>query len=99
MTVGPLTHPPWEVLRVDDSPGNVRLLQEAFRDARSTAHLCITSDGSAAPVDVGGCYELHGNCYLSKPSQLGAFEALIRMVSDFWLTAAQLPRPVERQPT
>jgi len=37
-----------EVLLVEDSPGDVRLTQEAFRDANSSIHLHVASDGVEA---------------------------------------------------
>lgn len=39
---------PIEVLLVEDSPGDVRLTQEAFRDANEFIHLHIASDGVEA---------------------------------------------------
>ena|ERR1700722_6096908 len=39
---------PLEVLLVEDSPGDVRLTQEAFRDARASIHLHVASDGIEA---------------------------------------------------
>ena len=37
-----------EVLLVEDSPGDVRLTQEAFRDANGTVNLHVASDGVEA---------------------------------------------------
>jgi chemotaxis family two-component system response regulator Rcp1 len=37
-----------EVLLVEDSPGDVRLTQEAFRDANMAIHLSVASDGVEA---------------------------------------------------
>jgi len=37
-----------EVLLVEDSPGDVRLTQEAFQEANITIHLHATSDGEEA---------------------------------------------------
>jgi two-component system, chemotaxis family, response regulator Rcp1 len=37
-----------EVLLVEDSPGDVRLTQEAFRDANTAIHLHVASDGAEA---------------------------------------------------
>jgi two-component system, chemotaxis family, response regulator Rcp1 len=37
-----------EVLLVEDSPGDVRLTQEAFREANSRIHLHVASDGLEA---------------------------------------------------
>ncbi len=39
---------PIEVLLVEDSPGDVRLTQEAFRDANRAIHLQVASDGVEA---------------------------------------------------
>jgi len=37
-----------EVLLVEDSPGDVRLTQETFRDANMSIHLHVASDGVEA---------------------------------------------------
>jgi two-component system, chemotaxis family, response regulator Rcp1 len=39
---------PIEVLLVEDSPGDVRLTQEAFREANRSIHLHVASDGVEA---------------------------------------------------
>lgn len=39
---------PIQILLVEDSPGDVRLTQEAFRDANSTARLHVAPDGVEA---------------------------------------------------
>jgi chemotaxis family two-component system response regulator Rcp1 len=39
---------PLNVLLVEDSPGDVRLTQEAFRDANRSVHLHVASDGVEA---------------------------------------------------
>jgi two-component system, chemotaxis family, response regulator Rcp1 len=139
---------PIEVLLVEDSPGDVRLTQEAFRDANSSIHLSVAADGveamafltrsgihansprpdlilldlnlpkmdgrevlahikednnlktiptvilttSDAESDIVKSYQLQANCYLTKPVQLDAFEALVKSINDFWLTKAKLPQ-------
>jgi len=50
--------------------------------------ILTTSD---AEVDIARSYELQANCYLSKPVQLDAFEALVKSINDFWLTKVKLP--------
>ena len=37
-------------------------------------------------------YELHANCYLTKPVDLEQFISIVKSVEDFWLTIVQLPR-------
>ena len=39
---------PIEVLLVEDSPGDVRLTQEAFREANAAIHLHVATDGVEA---------------------------------------------------
>src|ERR1700733_7255713 len=39
---------PLEVLLVEDSPGDVRLTQEAFREANTSIHLHVATDGVEA---------------------------------------------------
>ena len=39
---------PFEVLLVDDNPGDVRLLREAFREGRSDVRLTVAEDGEEA---------------------------------------------------
>jgi chemotaxis family two-component system response regulator Rcp1 len=135
------------VLLVEDNPGDVRLTQEAFRDATRSIHLDVVSDGVEAlaflrrqdrygkvarpdvilldlnvpkldgrevlaqiksdmslktiptiiltssdrEADILRSYELQANCYLNKPVELDAFEALVKSINDFWLTKVKLP--------
>lgn len=137
-----------QVLLVEDSPGDVRLTQEAFRSASVAIELHVACDGveamaflkreepftdaprphlvlldlnlprvdgrevlrlikaddalktiptvilttSESEADILRSYELQANCYLSKPVQFEAFEALVSSINDFWLTRVKLPR-------
>jgi two-component system, chemotaxis family, response regulator Rcp1 len=139
---------PIQVLLVEDSPGDVRLTREAFRDANTSILMHVANDGveamaflrhegihahaprpdlilldlnlpkmdgrevlvhikedddlktiptvilttSDAEADIVKSYELQANCYLTKPVQLDAFEALVKSINDFWLTKAKLPQ-------
>ena len=51
--------------------------------------ILTTSD---AEGDIAKSYQLQANCYLTKPVQLNAFEALVKSINDFWLTKAKLPQ-------
>lgn len=46
---------------------------------------------SQADDDVAKAYELHANCYVSKPVDLDAFIARMHSVEQFWLTVVRLP--------
>ena len=138
---------PIEVLLVEDSPGDVRLTRETFRDVNTSIHLHVATDGmeamaflkregvhvnaprpsiilldlnlpkmdgrevlahikedddlktiptiilttSEAEVDILKSYQLQANCYINKPVQLEAFEAIVKSVNYFWATTAKLP--------
>jgi CheY-like chemotaxis protein len=137
-----------EVLLVEDSPGDVRLTREAFREINKAVRLHVARDGveamallrregdyintprpdlilldlnlpkmdgrevlarikqddslksiptiiltsSEAEVDIARSYELHANCYLSKPVRLAEFESLVLCINDFWLTKVKFPQ-------
>ena len=49
--------------------------------------ILTTSD---AELDIVTSYELHANCYLTKPVRLEEFENLVKSVNDFWLTKVKL---------
>lgn len=136
----------FDILLVEDSPGDVRLIQEALRD-RTRNKLHVVSDGVAAmaflrreakyanaprpdlilldlnlpkkdgrevlseikdnedlrqiPVivlttsnadpDIMKSYNLHANCYVTKPTNLDQFIGVIRAIEDFWMSVAKLP--------
>jgi CheY-like chemotaxis protein len=139
---------PTTLLLVEDSPGDVRLTQEAFHNANQGVRLHVAWDGaeamaflnrqganinaprpdlilldlnlpkmdgrevlaqikeddnlktiptvilttSEAEADIDKSYELQANCYLNKPVDLEAFEALVKSINDFWLTRVKLPQ-------
>lgn len=41
--------------------------------------------------DVLRSYNLHANCYITKPIDLQQFMKVVRSVEDFWLTIVKLP--------
>ena len=46
---------------------------------------------SAAELDILEAYDLHANCYITKPVDLDQFERVIRSIEDFWLALVKLP--------
>ena len=46
---------------------------------------------SSDEADVLRSYDLHANCYVTKPFDVQQFIQVIQLISDFWLTAVKLP--------
>jgi two-component system, chemotaxis family, response regulator Rcp1 len=139
---------PVEILLVEDSPGDVRLTEEALKEAKVLNHLHVAADGvaamaflrregphavaprpdlilldlnlpkkdgrevlqeikqdsslrqipivilttSRAEADVTRAYDLHANCYITKPVDFKQFLNVIQSIEDFWLAVVRLPR-------
>jgi CheY-like chemotaxis protein len=138
---------PIEILLVEDSPGDVRLTLEAFKEGKLANRVHVVGDGveamaylrregpyatawrpdiilldlnlpkkdgrevlaeikvdedikripvvvlttSQAEQDILKAYELHANCYITKPVDLDQFLRVVQSVEDFWLTIVKLP--------
>lgn len=136
-----------EILLIEDSPGDVRLTQEVFRDGKVRNHLSVVEDGvqalaflrkqapytqmpspdlilldlnlprkdgrmvleeikadeklrripvvilttSSAEEDIVKAYDLHANCYITKPIDLDQFIQVVKSIEQFWLTIVKLP--------
>jgi two-component system, chemotaxis family, response regulator Rcp1 len=136
-----------EVLLVEDSPGDVRLTREAFKDAKVHVNLHVAPDGteamaflkregkhanasrpdlilldlnlpkkdgrevlaeikenpelktipvvilttSASEADILRSYQLHANCYITKPVGLEGFLQVVQSIDNFWLSVVKLP--------
>ncbi|MDY6833939.1 MAG: response regulator [Chloroflexota bacterium] len=139
---------PVDILLVEDNIGDVRLTQEAFKEARFNYNLHIARDGIEAlsylrkqgkykdairpdivlldlnmpkkdgrqvlieikaddtlkrlPVivlttsetteDIIRSYNLHANCYITKPLKINHFIGVIQTIDEFWLKIARLPQ-------
>ena len=139
-----------EVLLIEDSPGDVRLTREAFKDAKVHINLHVASDGakamaflkregeyasalrpdmilldlnlpkkdgrevleeikdnptlktipvvvlttSSSEADILRSYQLHANCYITKPVGLEGFLTVVKSIDNFWLSVVRLPREV-----
>ena len=46
---------------------------------------------SQAEQDIARAYDLHANCYITKPVDLSQFMTVVRSIEDFWLTIVKLP--------
>ena len=46
---------------------------------------------SKAGEDIFKAYDLHANCYISKPVDLDQFISVVKGIEDFWFTIVKLP--------
>jgi two-component system response regulator len=46
---------------------------------------------SQAEEDIHKSYNLHANCYITKPIELGHFIKVVQAIENFWLTIVELP--------
>ena len=46
---------------------------------------------SRAEEDILKTYNLHANCYISKPVDLDQFIRVVKSIEDFWFTVVKLP--------
>lgn len=47
---------------------------------------------STAEQDILKSYDLHANCYITKPVDLDQFIRVVKAIEDFWLEIVKLPR-------
>ncbi len=138
---------PFKILLVEDSLADIRLTQEALKDAKLLHKLEVVNDGvealsylhqrdeyvdavrpdiilldlnlpkkdgrevleeiksnellkiipvvvlttSQAEEDVLRSYNLHANCYVTKPVDIAKFTEIVKSIENFWLTIVKLP--------
>jgi CheY-like chemotaxis protein len=58
-------------------------------DLRRIPVVVITS--SSSEEDVLRSYDLHANCYVSKPVDLEQFVSVVKSIEDFWMGIVKLP--------
>jgi two-component system, chemotaxis family, response regulator Rcp1 len=46
---------------------------------------------SEAETDIAKAYDLHANCYITKPVDLDQFLKVVQAIEDFWVTIVKLP--------
>jgi chemotaxis family two-component system response regulator Rcp1 len=56
---------------------------------RSIPVVILTTSSSEA--DVLQSYDLHANCYISKPVDLNGFLKVVQSIDNFWLSVVRLP--------
>lgn len=69
--------------------------REVLREVKSDPALLnipiVVLTSSEAEQDIARAYELHANCYISKPVDLDQFIHVVQSIEDFWFTVVKLP--------
>ena len=67
------------------------VLAQIKRDAELKQIPVVVLTTSEAEEDVLKSYELHANCYVTKPVDLEKFIVVVKSIDMFWLTIVTLP--------
>jgi CheY-like chemotaxis protein len=69
--------------------------REVLEELKADPQLCripvIVLTTSGADADILRSYDLHANCFITKPIDFDEFSAVVRSIEDFWLATARLP--------
>jgi two-component system, chemotaxis family, response regulator Rcp1 len=67
------------------------VLAELKQDRRLRLIPVVVLTTSEAEQDILRTYELHANCYITKPVDLEKFLDIVKAVEEFWLAIVKLP--------
>ena len=67
------------------------VLEEIKRDEKLKRIPVVVLTTSKAEEDVLRTYNLHANCYVTKPVDLEKFMVVVKTIDSFWLTVVTLP--------
>ncbi len=67
------------------------VLKEIKNDPDLKAIPVVVLTISDAEKDILASYNLHANCYITKPLDLNQFSRVVKSIQDFWLTIVRLP--------
>ena len=67
------------------------VLAEIKVDERLCGIPVVVLSTSQNEEDIASSYDLHANCYISKPVDLDRFVQVVHSIEEFWLGVAQLP--------
>jgi two-component system, chemotaxis family, response regulator Rcp1 len=69
-----------------------QVLAEIRSDPQLSEIPIVILTTSAAEEDILRAYQLHANCYITKPVNFSRFLEVIKAVEQFWLTVVRLPK-------
>jgi two-component system, chemotaxis family, response regulator Rcp1 len=68
-----------------------QVLQEIKNDDLLKSIPVVVLTTSKSEADVLRAYELHANCYITKPVDFNRFMEVVKSIESFWLTVVTLP--------
>ncbi len=68
------------------------VLEEIKQDDKLKRIPVVVLTTSRAEEDILRTYDLHANCYVTKPVDLDQFINIVKSIEDFWLTIVRLPQ-------
>jgi CheY-like chemotaxis protein len=71
--------------------GGREVLEEIKSDPALRHIPVVILTSSSAEQDIARAYDLHANCYISKPVDLDQFITVVKSIEDFWFTVVKLP--------
>jgi CheY-like chemotaxis protein len=77
----------WNLPRKDGR----EVLLEIKADERLQRIPVVVLTTSQAEEDILRAYNLHANCYITKPLDFNQFVHIVQSIEDFWFTIVQLP--------
>jgi CheY-like chemotaxis protein len=77
----------WNLPRKDGR----EVLLEIKADERLQRIPVVVLTTSQAEEDILRAYNLHANCYITKPLDFNQFVQIVQSIEDFWFTIVQLP--------
>jgi len=69
-----------------------QVLAEIKEDPKLRRIPVVVLTSSQTETDIARSYDLHANCYVTKPIDLDQFLDVVKSVEDFWLTVVKLPK-------
>jgi two-component system, chemotaxis family, response regulator Rcp1 len=67
------------------------VLQEINKNSKLASIPVIVLTTSESEMDIIKSYNLHANCYISKPVDFNRFINVVRAIENFWFTIVSLP--------
>jgi len=71
------------------------ILSEIKQDPRLLHIPVVVLTTSEEERDIAMCYQLHGNCFITKPVDMEQFTKVIKSIEGFWFTIVKLPPNAE----